>query len=194
MILTNNHVIYDATAKTPYPKVTVYFKPDRVTGNTKNDLKLGIKARVVARGPLLDSNSNLIGINTYVKRVNAQGLPLEGLNYSLRSELARRWLSGLGLRLAISDSPAAASPSMSGRSSGRSANGAHSAEPQRQASKQDGARSYRTRDGKSAFGVPNPDFNLEGTLAKVVSKAKKNASAVFDELDDMSMDLDEDGF
>ena len=46
----------------------------------------------------------------------------------------------------------------------------------------------------SAFGVRNLDFNLEATLSKVVAKAKKNAAEAFDELDDMSMDLDEDGF
>lgn len=34
LILTNNHVIYDAAARTHYPKVTVYFKPAQITGNT----------------------------------------------------------------------------------------------------------------------------------------------------------------
>jgi hypothetical protein len=52
-------------------------------------------------GPLLDRNSNLIGINTFVRRVNAQGLPLEGLNYSLRSSLAREWLASNGVRVAL---------------------------------------------------------------------------------------------
>lgn len=50
-------------------------------------------------GPLLDGNASLIGLNTYVKRVNSQGMPLEGLNYSLRSSLAERWLHGLGVQV-----------------------------------------------------------------------------------------------
>ena len=36
-----------------------------------------------------------------------------------------------------------------------------------------------------AFGVPNVQFDLEGTLGEVVSRAKKNASNAFDELDSM---------
>jgi serine protease Do len=52
-------------------------------------------------GPLLDRNSHLIGVNTFVRRVNAQGLPLEGLNYSLRSSLAREWLANNGVRVAV---------------------------------------------------------------------------------------------
>jgi serine protease Do len=44
-------------------------------------------------GPLLDEYSRLIGINTFVRRVNEQGLPLEGLNYSLRSSLALDWVN-----------------------------------------------------------------------------------------------------
>ncbi len=48
-------------------------------------------------GPLLDGNGHLIGVNTFVRRVNAQGLPLEGLNYSLRSSLVRQWLGQQGV-------------------------------------------------------------------------------------------------
>ena len=272
LILTNNHVIQDSGSNSPYPKITVYFKPERVTGDTKNDLKYGVKARVVARdpkidlalikvdrmppsaqvisfgnseraeigssvaaighpgggglwtlttgtissvrqegsravfqtdtalnpgnsgGPLLDSNAHLIGVNTYVKRVNAQGLPLEGLNYSLRSELARRWLDGLDVRVAISAAPAAAAPSRTDRTRASDSNTRPASKPRRGAVTDDGARSYRTREGKMAFGVPNPDFDLEGTLSEVVARAKKNATDAFDELDEMSMDLDEDGF
>ena len=63
-------------------------------------------------GPLLDQNSHLIGVNTFVRRVNAQGLPLEGLNYSLRSSLVHNWLASNGIRLALArpvrqDQPAA---------------------------------------------------------------------------------------
>ena len=273
LILTNNHVIYDASRETPYPKVTVYFKPRHITGHTKDDLKLGVKARVIARdesmdlallrveripssakvihfgdsehteigspvaaighpgggglwtlttgtisstrldgsravfqtdtainpgnsgGPLLDGDAKLIGINTYVKRVNAQGLPLEGLNYSLRSEVARRWLAGLGLELDVSSSPAAAAPARSGnRNRGADSQASRSDRSRSSASPGVAPRSYRTPGGEMAFGVPNFDFNLEGELANVVGKAKKNASGAFDELDEMSMDLDEEGF
>ncbi len=48
-----------------------------------------------------------------------------------------------------------------------------------------------------AFGVPNIEFDLDGTLEEVVSRAQKNARDAFDELDSMeSMDggFDEESF
>ena len=48
-------------------------------------------------GPLLDEYSRLVGVNTFVRRVNEQGLPLEGLNYSLRSSLALDWINQQGV-------------------------------------------------------------------------------------------------
>jgi len=48
-------------------------------------------------GPLLDQYSRLVGVNTFVRRVNEQGLPLEGLNYSLRSSLALAWVNQQGV-------------------------------------------------------------------------------------------------
>jgi V8-like Glu-specific endopeptidase len=48
-------------------------------------------------GPLLDEYSRLVGVNTFVRRVNDQGLPLEGLNYSLRSSLALAWVNKQGV-------------------------------------------------------------------------------------------------
>jgi serine protease Do len=48
-------------------------------------------------GPLLDEYSRLVGVNTFVRRVNDQGLPLEGLNYSVRSSLALAWINQQGV-------------------------------------------------------------------------------------------------
>jgi len=48
-------------------------------------------------GPLLDEYSRLVGINTFVRRVNEQGLPLEGLNYSLRSSVVLNWVRKQGV-------------------------------------------------------------------------------------------------
>lgn len=48
-------------------------------------------------GPLLDEYSRLVGVNTFVRRVNDQGLPLEGLNYSLRSSFTLNWVNQQGV-------------------------------------------------------------------------------------------------
>lgn len=59
-------------------------------------------------GPLLDEHSRLVGVNTFVRRVNDQGLPLEGLNYSLRSSLALAWVNQQGVAQVSSISRASA--------------------------------------------------------------------------------------
>ncbi len=249
LILTNNHVIHDAGANAPFSKVTVYFKPEKITGNTKRDLKGGTRARVVARdegldlalikvdglpghaqvvafgdseevevgspvaaighpgggglwtlttgtisstrtegkrqvfqtdaainpgnsgGPLLDRNGNLIGVNTYVKRVNKQGLPLEGLNYSLRSSLAQRWLEGLGVDISEASVPAARDDAPEPAKA-----------PTRKRARE-GARPYKTRSGSTAYGVPNASFDLEESLAQAIAQAKRSAHSAFGELD-----------
>jgi S1-C subfamily serine protease len=48
-------------------------------------------------GPLLDGNARMVGVNTFVRRVDEHGLPLEGLNYSLRSAFALRWVNQQGV-------------------------------------------------------------------------------------------------
>jgi hypothetical protein len=48
-------------------------------------------------GPLLDGNARMVGVNTFVRRIDDQGLPLEGLNYSLRSAFALRWVNQQGV-------------------------------------------------------------------------------------------------
>lgn len=66
-------------------------------------------------GPLLDEYSRLIGVNTFVRRVNDQGLPLEGLNYSLRSSFALNWVNRQGVaRLRATPRMLVANPEPSG--------------------------------------------------------------------------------
>ena len=59
-------------------------------------------------GPLLDEHGRMVGVNTFVRRVNAEGLPLEGLNYSLRSSLALAWMQRQGFRDLVAVSRAGA--------------------------------------------------------------------------------------
>jgi S1-C subfamily serine protease len=59
-------------------------------------------------GPLLDEHARLVGVNTFVRRVNEQGLPLEGLNYSLRSSVVLAWVNRQGVRRVGSVSRASA--------------------------------------------------------------------------------------
>ncbi len=48
-------------------------------------------------GPLFDEYGRLVGVNTFVRRVNDEGLPLEGLNYSLRSSMVLSWVNRQGI-------------------------------------------------------------------------------------------------
>jgi serine protease Do len=180
-VLTNDHVVTTEHGK-PAREVSVFFMPERVTGDLKQDLQKGYRAKVLARsskldlallkvdslpgggvtpvtfgdsdrveigesvaaighpgggglwtlttgtissarrrgdvdvfqtdtainpgnsgGPLLDANARMIGVNTFVVRVNESGLPLEGLNYSLRANVVREWVGSQGVQVALSD-------------------------------------------------------------------------------------------
>lgn len=53
-VLTNAHVVIDERTGQPYPRLSVFLKPARVTGDTKVDLSRMAKARVVAYSSPLD--------------------------------------------------------------------------------------------------------------------------------------------
>ena len=54
LVLTNAHVVIEEQTGKPYPRLTIYLKPDRVTGDPKVDLSREGKARVVAFSQPLD--------------------------------------------------------------------------------------------------------------------------------------------
>jgi serine protease Do len=54
LVITNSHVIYDATAKKPFPVVHVFLKPAKVTGDMNRDLTRHCAAEVVAHDIALD--------------------------------------------------------------------------------------------------------------------------------------------
>ncbi len=280
MVLTNNHVIFNAKTGRPYSNIRVFFKPDRITGDVSVDLKESYPIRIVARdatldlaiiqvqgaprnvpllelgdsevvsvgasvaaighpgggglwtlttgtissrrkdgtrdvfqtdaainpgnsgGPLLDGNAHLIGVNTFVRRVNKQGLPLEGLNYSLRSRFVRDWMGRQGVRVAYATAvqqdpvPAASPPSQPTQ-----AEPAQSApmrpEPEVRIDpvapivpsaktpkpQPDESRAFKGPNGEQMYGVPQRNFSLMGASKEVYERAFKKANEAFDELD-----------
>ena len=54
LVLTNAHVVIDEKTGQPYPRLSLYLKPDRVTGNPKTDLSRRVNASVTAFNRQLD--------------------------------------------------------------------------------------------------------------------------------------------
>lgn len=174
LVLTNAHVVIDEKTGKPYPRLSLYLKPDRVTGNPKTDLsrrvnvsvtafnrqldlallkmealpaalpvldlsdpdRVKIGERVVAighpeqgglwtlttgvvsaefedygntkgkhvfqtetglnrgnsGGPLLDTQGRIIGVNTAIARLAADGVPIMSISFAVKSSVARTWL------------------------------------------------------------------------------------------------------
>lgn len=195
VVLTNAHVVVDEHTGRPYPRLFVYLKPDRVTGNPKSDLARGMRAtlvgysqaldlallriesapavlqvveltdsdrvrigdRVVAighpeqggmwtlttgvistefedfnnikgkhvfqtetglnrgnsGGPLLDGDGRVVGVNTAIARVAADGMPITSISFSLKSNVARKWLREQGVVLVAGTTPSEAPPAKS---------------------------------------------------------------------------------
>lgn len=173
-VLTNAHVVIEERTGKPYPRLSVFLKPARVTGDSKIDLARMVRAKVVAYsspldlavlklegtnealssldlsdsdrsrigdrvvaighpeqgglwtlttgtisaevdnfngvkgkhvfqtetglnrgnsgGPLLDGEGRMVGVNTAIARVAADGLPITSISFSLKSSVARQWL------------------------------------------------------------------------------------------------------
>jgi serine protease Do len=54
LILTNAHVVIDPTDYRPYSQISIFLKPERVTGNPKTDLARRFAARVLVSNESLD--------------------------------------------------------------------------------------------------------------------------------------------
>lgn len=54
LVLTNAHVVIEEQTGKPYPRLTVYLKPDRVSGDPKADLSRSARGRVLAFSQPLD--------------------------------------------------------------------------------------------------------------------------------------------
>ena len=53
-VLTNAHVVVEERTGRPYPRLSVFLKPARVTGDSRTDLSRMVRARVVALSSALD--------------------------------------------------------------------------------------------------------------------------------------------
>ncbi|HKT35389.1 MAG TPA: serine protease [Nitrospira sp.] len=54
LILTNAHVVIEERTGNPYPRLSVFLKPPRVTGDSRTDLSRMLRAKVVAYSSPLD--------------------------------------------------------------------------------------------------------------------------------------------
>jgi serine protease Do len=48
-------------------------------------------------GPLLDTYGRMVGINTAIARLSSDGLPITSISFSLKSNVAKRWLRDQGV-------------------------------------------------------------------------------------------------
>ncbi|MBI2789905.1 MAG: trypsin-like peptidase domain-containing protein [Elusimicrobia bacterium] len=181
-VLTNAHVVIQDSTRRPWSRVSVYFKPAKLTGDPQRDLVDAVPAKVLAwdsgldlalleverlpggtpaialghpdnvsvgdrvaaighpeqgglwtlttgvistvladlggvkgkdafqtdasinrgnsGGPLLDASGRLVGVNTLMSRKAADGLAITSVNFAVKSDIAKRWLTAQGEKLA----------------------------------------------------------------------------------------------
>lgn len=56
-------------------------------------------------GPLLDQYGHMIGINTSISRRSADGLAITAINFSIKSSVAKKWLSGKNIPVSYANKP-----------------------------------------------------------------------------------------
>ena len=248
LVLTNAHVVIEERTGKPYPRLTIYLKPDRVTGDPKVDLSRGDKARVVAfsqpldlallkfdgapgpfpvlelensdkaeigdrvvaighpeqgglwtlttgtisaefenfnatkgksvfqtetglnrgdsGGPLLDTNGRMIGVNTAIARVAPDGLPITSISFSLKSNVAKRWMRDQSV--SIQEVLAQSDTSALDKSAGRSAplSGGQATQPANQpAAPMIASPSHSPQPTAQAVTSPRP-YNLDRLITE----------------------------
>jgi S1-C subfamily serine protease len=134
-------------------------------------------------GPLLDAGGRLIGVATFVVRVSDDGLPLEGLNYSLRANQVRRWLARQGVEVPVAGPRVAASGVQTPAAD----------PPQELPDVASGPlpRPFEGPAGESMFGFPNPRFDHETLRSELYQHTLRNADSAFEQLEEMDPTLDE---
>jgi serine protease Do len=163
-------------------------------------------------GPLLDEYSRLIGVNTFVRRVNEQGLPLEGLNYSLRSSFAVNWVNEQGVTLisavprtmvsnaepirtppVIKEEPRVTPPAETAHLEGHDeprveprTESRPIAPPPPAPPAEANAREFEGANGEKMYGVPNPTIDLHEALVDV----RKDYQALIERADDSVEEMD----
>lgn len=165
-------------------------------------------------GPLLDAQARLIGVNTFVVRVSDSGLPLEGLNYSLRGDAVRDWLQRHGVEVATAararqatvrrtaeplSGPAAVEPDVSQPEAAIPSAGEPAPTPPAPRAEPPGGapapRAFTGPSGEEMFGVPDRSFSREKLEDELYQRARRNAAGAFRELDaedpDAPLDLDD---
>jgi serine protease Do len=58
-------------------------------------------------GPLIDRSGNIVGVNTSMARKAADGLTITSVNFSIKSSVAKAWLSNTATPAAVADETAA---------------------------------------------------------------------------------------
>ncbi|MFZ3071811.1 MAG: serine protease [Thermodesulfobacteriota bacterium] len=51
-------------------------------------------------GPLLDGRGYMVAVNSNIARVGSGGLPITGVNFSIKSSVVKKWLEGLSVSIA----------------------------------------------------------------------------------------------
>lgn len=187
LIITNAHVVIDKSVSISYPHISVYLKPDKLTGIIKNDLSIKFDAEVMiyskeldlallkakglplninaleladpseiktgeevvaighpeqggfwsltygrisgelrdyqgipgkdmyqtdtsvnrgnSGGPLLDRRGYIVAVNSNIARLGRDGLPITGVNFSIKSSVVKKWLEENGYAIAYGKRP-----------------------------------------------------------------------------------------
>jgi serine protease Do len=262
LVLTNAHVIIEEKTGKPYPRLSVFLKPVRVTGDSKADLARMLRATVVgysspldlallklegvsgplptidlgesdrarigdrviaighpeqgglwtlttgvisaevdnfngvkgknvfqtetglnrgnSGGPLVDSEGHMVGVNTAIARVAADGLPITSISFSLKSTVAKQWLKEQGTTTLSTASQAGSSPTKTAAevpSSPASPQVQQSAPPQKPV----GPSAPSAKPGQVEPPMPARPYNLD-QLVSERSKAEADLDNMISEM------------
>jgi serine protease Do len=166
-------------------------------------------------GPLLDAKAHLIGVNTAVIRSTPDGTTTVGLNFSVKSDLATRWLAAQGISVQVASAELPPTPTEPMEAEEKPPPTPPEAAPEApeetgelpplppppsepeppapsQPEPQEGPpgepqepRTFKGPNDEEMFGIPELDFDLKRVENDLNAQVRAKAKKAFDELDEM---------
>lgn len=108
-------------------------------------------------GPLLDRRGHMVAVNSNIARISKDGLAITGINYSIKSSVAVKWLNDNGYRVAYGKGPVMEPQITSADAPAGQPNGSPAAKPAQ-------AKEVHVKAEQKRFETPKKPYDYDALL------------------------------
>ncbi len=136
-------------------------------------------------GPLVDEQGHIVGVNTAIARLAADGMPITSISFAIKSSVARTWLREQGVALEYARAEAPAAPPVEPREIAP----AQPQQPEPKEQKVQEPRTKRVEPSETLAGPPAPKTHTEIRPYNMDNLISNHYRALQRELEDMADEM-----